>query len=247
MTRSNHRNFVLGILLIIQITFLPGLSRSQQPNDTQQKSPPGAGDIPSSNSGPILIQAKDPKKLTPLERAYLDVFSILSEDNSCSRFYGGTAATVALTGMVGRLRTTYFDPHIAIRMKGETTVFQDARTGFMFRLFSTAEVNSGGSFYRGNTLYDARLPLIAHFQPNTKEARATILLHELGHLVRKVDNRWLLQDDGSDFDLSRRNTDVVLKFCREQILALDNLSPAEKLARLPGPPPTGLASAGNGP
>ncbi len=247
MTRGNHRNFVLCILLVIQITFLPGLSWSQQPNDTQQKSTPGAEDISSSDSGPTLVQAKDPKKLTQLERAYLDVFSILSEDNSCSRFYGGQKATVALTGMVGRLRSTYFDPHIAIRMKGETTIFQDARTGFSFRLFSIAEVNSGGSFYRGNTLYEARLPLIAHFQPNTKEARATILLHELGHLVRTAKNGWLLQDDGTDFDLSRRNTDVVLKYCREQVLALDNLSPAEKLAKLTTPPPANLASAGNGP
>jgi len=193
------------------------------------------------------VQAKDPKKLTPLERAYLDVFSILSDDNSCSRFYGGPAATVALTALVGRLRSTYFDPHIAIRMKGDTTIFQDARTGFSFRLFATAEVNTGGSFYRGNTLYEARLPLIAHFPPNTKEARATILLHELGHLLRTAHNSWLLQDDGTDFDLSRRNTDVVLKFCREQIVALDNLSPAEKLARLPAAPPANLASAGNKP
>jgi hypothetical protein len=246
VTRGNHQNFVPRILLVIQIIFFPGLGLSQQPNDKQQKVP-GVDDIPSVNSGPILLQAKDPKKLTALERAYLDVFSILSEDNSCSRFYGGLPATVALTAMVGKLRLTYFDPHIAIRMKGETTIFQDARTGFSFRLFSTAEVNSGGSFYRGNSLYEARLPLIAHFPPNTKEARATILLHELGHLVRTADSLWLLKDDGTDFDQSRKNTDVVLKFCREQILALDNQSPGEKLAKLQVPPPATLVSAGNGP
>ncbi|HKE58351.1 MAG TPA: hypothetical protein VKB46_16685 [Pyrinomonadaceae bacterium] len=246
MTRGNHRNFVSHLLLVIQITVLPGLVLSQQSSDKQRKSP-GVGDIPSVNSGPVLVQAKDPKKLSPLERAYLDVFSILSDDNSCSRFYGGLPATVALTAMVGKLRPTYFDPHIAIRMKGDTTIFQDARTGFSFRLFSTAEVNSGGSFYRGNTLYEARLPLIAHFPPNTKEARATILLHELGHLVRTADNGWLLKDDGTDFDLSRKNTDVVLKFCREQILTLDNQSAAEKLTKLQVPSPATLVSAGNGP
>jgi hypothetical protein len=245
VTRGNNQNFVLRILLVIQITFLPGLISAQQRHDNDERS--GIEDVLSANSGPTLVQAKDPKKLTQLEKAYLDVFSILSEDNSCSGFYGGRAATVVLTKMVSRMRSTYFDPHIAIRMKGETTVFQDARTGFSFRLFATAEVNSGGSFYRGNTLYETRLPLIANFQPNTKEARVTILLHELGHLVRNTDKHWLLEDDGTDFDQSRKNTDVVLKVCREQILSLDKLSTAQKLARFQPPQSGSLASVGNGP
>jgi hypothetical protein len=89
--------------------------------------------------------------------------------------------------------------------------------------------------------------LIAYFQPNTKEARATILLHELGHLVRTADYSWLLKDDGTDLEQSRKNTDVVLKICRAQILSLDNQSAAEKLARLAVSPRGALASAGNEP
>ena len=36
------------------------------------------------------------------------------------------------------------------------------------------------------------VPGVGAFQPNTREARTLILLHELAHLIRGKDGRWLI-------------------------------------------------------
>ena len=146
-----------------------------------------------------LLPFADLRKPTLLEKAYLDAYIILKEDNSCSRFYSGPSAISALNELVRRLTPTYFNRAIALRMRGTTTWVQDNRTGRYYRLFEKAEVNLNSSFYKGNSsVSEPRTPTIGYFQPNTREARVTILLHELGHLLRKPNKEWVLPDDGAD-------------------------------------------------
>jgi hypothetical protein len=54
----------------------------------------------------------------------------------------------------------------------------------------------------------------------TRPARALILLHELGHLIRGEDGKWLLPDDGNDDRQSRANTQRVQAVCRAQLATL---------------------------
>ena len=170
------------------------------------------------------------RKPTLVEKAYLDAYTILKEDNSCSRFYSGPSAISALNQLVRNLTPTYFNRAIALRMRGTTISVQDNRTGRYYRLFEKAEVNLNGAFYKGNSWVSGpRTPPIGYFQPNTREARVTILLHELGHLLTKPDKDWVLPDDGADPEISRQNTNRVIDACRDQIEALSHLSFEQEL------------------
>jgi len=176
-----------------------------------------------------LLPFADLRKPTLVERAYLDAYTILKEDNSCSRFYSGPSAINALNQLVRSLTPTYFNRAIALRMMGPTTWIQNYRTGRSFRLFEKAEVNLNSSFYKGNSVFGPKNPTIGYFQPNTREARVTILLHELGHLLTKPDKQWVLPDDGADPEISRKNTNRVIDACRHQIRGLSQLSFEQQL------------------
>jgi hypothetical protein len=178
---------------------------------------------------PALLTSKNPQKLSILDKAYLDVFVILREDNACSRLYGGPPAIEALDELVRKLRPTYLESHIAVRMSGPITTVQNNRTGFSFRMFDKVEINLAGSFYRGNSYSNEQVPLVANYPPNTRKTRVALLLHELGHLVRGADKKWLLSDDGHDLDLSLKNTDYVVGVCRNQIESVTQMSVAEQL------------------
>jgi hypothetical protein len=65
---------------------------------------------------------------------------------------------------------------------------------------------------------------IGHYPANTREARVAMLLHELGHLLRGADGRWLLQDDAGDRLQIAANTATIMRQCSEQI----------KMLRVPG-------------
>ena len=56
-----------------------------------------------------------------------------------------------------------------------------------------------------------------------------VFLHELGHLVRGADNKWLLTDDGNDSSQSLDNTERIISACREQITSLAGLTAAQEL------------------
>jgi len=145
----------------------------------------------------------------------------------------------ALNQLVGNLTSTYFNRAIALRMRGATTSVQNSRTGRSYRLFEKAEINLSGSFYKGNySTSEARTPAIGYFQPNTREARVTILLHELGHILMKPNKEWVLPDDGADPEISRQNTNRVIDACRDQIRRLSRLSLEQELmgARTAAPP-----------
>lgn len=154
-----------------------------------------------------------------LGRAYLDAFTILSADNSCSRFFGGAlGATLVLNKLGDQLQTTLLDdPAVGIRMRGQVTTYRDMPTGVSYRLFDKAMINTQGPFYpnrRVNAL------TVGSFWQNSREARTLMLLHELAHLIKGADGSWLIPDDAGDAHLSQRNTATIEAACRAQIRAL---------------------------
>jgi hypothetical protein len=175
---------------------------------------------------PTALKSRDPQKLGVIDRAYLDAFTILNDENPCSQFFGGRYAIKALTELILQLKPKYMDKNIAIRMSGETTTIQSQATGFSFRIFEKAEVNLGGSFFQ-NTPHSF---VTSSFRPNTRETRVVVLLHELGHLVKASGNRWVLPDDGGNISLSLKNTEQVVSVCKQQIESLSKLTASQQLA-----------------
>ena len=156
-------------------------------------------------------------------KAYADVYRILSVDNECSRYYGGpTRAALVFNQLAGQLRPERLPgARTGSRMSGDYTNMTHAPTGHTYRLFEKAVLNSDGPFYRRQiSSADVAVPGVGRFAPATREARALILLHELGHLVRDAGGEWLLKDDGRDATLSARNTELVEDKCGAQIRAL---------------------------
>jgi len=164
-------------------------------------------------------------RLSPLESAYLDAFSILREDNTCSRFYGGPQVIEVLNELKKQLTTTNLSNTIAVRMSGPTMSVTSLKYGISYRLFEKAELNLRGSFYHANTFrYEQSVPAVGGFAPNSREARVTILLHELGHLIAKSHLAWLLPNDGGDELLSHKNTEQIIAVCGQQIKQLSGAS-----------------------
>jgi hypothetical protein len=179
---------------------------------------------------PELLSLPIARKLTDLEEAYLDSYSILKQDNTCSEFFGGPRAIEVLNELTKQIRPAYLDRRVGLRMMGETTSVLNFRTGFKYRLFEKAEVNLNGPFYQVSGLPNSpKVPSIGTFPPSSREARVTLLLHELGHLIEKPDNQWLLRDDGKDTWQSEENTRRVIEACGKQIRELHKFSFDEEL------------------
>ncbi len=171
-------------------------------------------------------------KLPHVEETYLDVLSILSENNDCTRFYGGSAAIEALNELTERLVPSYLDPSIALRMKGRTASARNVRNGFAYRLWEKAELNLNGPFVKSKNLVgQVRVSDVGDYAPNTREARAAILLHEIGHMIQRADGKMVLPDDGTNVNVSQQNTWRVIAVCREQINNLDQVSHLDRLRR----------------
>jgi hypothetical protein len=211
-----------GWLLIIEglaqqqpRTVLPPLTNSNQSDsETNTTSKPS---LPEALSTPRA------SPLTPLDEAYLDVFSILKEDSTCSAFYGGPAAVVVLNRLRQQIKPARMELEsgLGLRMSGKTITITSFPHRLSFRLFATAQLNLAGPFYRSSS-YSGQS--IGGFLPNTREARATILLHELGHLIQRPDQQWVLPDDGGKKDLSQKNTARVVTACGKQINGLKGSS-----------------------
>jgi hypothetical protein len=58
-----------------------------------------------------------------------------------------------------------------------------------------------------------------------------IFLHELGHVVKGRDGKWLLPSDGHDMALSGRNSTAVEKVCGDEIKGLSTSEAASSLAK----------------
>jgi len=154
-----------------------------------------------------------------LGSAYYDTLSILSTPNECSDFFGGPAASVDIfNGLIGKVRKEYIPASIGIRMSGDAVNVFNMRTKSKYRLYNKVAINANGPFYRRtNSVSQATMPRIGTFEPNTKEARVLMFLHELGHIVKGEGGKWLLPDDGRDEMQSRDNTRKIQDVCGEQI------------------------------
>jgi hypothetical protein len=153
--------------------------------------------------------------------SYADVFKILKDENSCSDFFGGPRLSLTVFNRLAlQLRSRRLGSGmLAVLMSGSYTVFKDTDTGASYRLFEEAVINSEGPFaLRGPSTWSSRLQ-IGRFPAETRQAKALILLHELGHLVG-TRGGWVLPDDGGDARQSERNTEAVESRCVKQLLAL---------------------------
>ena len=167
---------------------------------------------------PVVLVKKD----WSLTQAYVDVFKILSDQNTCSNFYGGSSvATTALNDFVALVKAQPMSREVSFQMAGPSVLIRNAVTGKSYRLFNTTLVNTNGSFYQRRMETLRRFPSdIGSFAAGSRQARALILLHELGHLIRGEDGEWLLPDDGHNGEQSKANTLRVQQACRAQLESL---------------------------
>lgn len=170
---------------------------------------------------PVLpLFSSSTRQLTLIDKSYLDAYAILRERNSCSRFFGGPRpATGVLNYLYPRLKTTTLGENgIGIIMSGPITFGTDAQTGLSYRLFKEALVNLRGPFYQSvNSRSRGFFHKVGYYFANTREARVTMLLHELGHLLPDSKGGWLLPDDGGNYLQVAANTATIMERCSEQI------------------------------
>jgi hypothetical protein len=162
------------------------------------------------------------KKDWGLKQAYSDVFRILSQQNPCSSFYGGPrAATTVLNDFVVLVKPQPMLRQVTFQMVGTSRLIRDPATGASYRLFDRTLVNTDGSFYQRRVELMREYPSdIGAFAPGSRQARALILLHELGHLIQGENGDWLIPDDGHNGPQSKANTLRVQQACRVQLETL---------------------------
>lgn len=148
---------------------------------------------------------------------YRHVFEILSTDNSCSDFYGGPVKAAETFNQFAKQikRGRLANPRVALRMTGTYTHYTNHTTGASYRLFEEATLNNDGPI----TGQAARM-YVGSYPGYTPQARALVLLHELGHLVPGRGGGWLLPNDGDDAVTSAYNTRLIEIRCGAQLNAL---------------------------
>ena len=166
-----------------------------------------------------------------LASAYFDTMGILSTNNECSRFFGGPAVAVdAFSRLAGRVRKDHTAPEIGMGMSGATENFFNVQTKQEYRLFEKVVLNANGPFYRGQAAGSAPARRLGSFEPNTRAARALIFLHELGHMVKGANGKWLLPNDGGNEGLSRRNSITIENVCADELHGLGGSQAGRDLA-----------------
>lgn len=189
---------------------------------------PERAETPPRTSKPVPVEpAPLPPPLAEDEKlfdaeSYRDVYKILRDENPCSRFFGGSAkALEAFNRFAGKLeRKPLGDERIVLQMDGRYTRFSNAETGATYRIFDRAAINSEGPFFRRTQTAGKMRLLVGKYPAHTRQARALVLLHELGHLVTDERGAWLLPNDGNNAEQSERNTRKVEDKCFREIKAL---------------------------
>ena len=168
---------------------------------------------------PLVVTKKD----WNITQAYIDVFKILSDQNTCSDFYRGPrTATTVLNGFVRRVKSQSLLRDVSFEMVGSPRIIRDPATGASYRLFEKTMVNINGSFYQRRADPMRKFPSdVGNFAPGSRAARALILLHELGHLIQDENGEWLIPDDGFDGRQSKENTLRVQQACRKELNKLN--------------------------
>lgn len=172
----------------------------------------------NGESRPVTIE-----KDWDITQAYIDVFKILNNQNTCSEFYRGPrTATTVLNGFVTRVKSQSLMREVSFQMAGSRHIIRDPATGTSYRLFEKTMVNTNGSFYQRRADPMRKFPSnVGNFAPGSRAARALILLHELGHLIQGENGDWLIPDDGYDGTQSKANTLRVQQVCRKELNALN--------------------------
>jgi len=161
--------------------------------------------------------------------SYYDTLRIVSVKNNCSDFFGGPEAAVdVFNRLIGQVKKHYGSTDIAMEMSGSISNVLDARTQKQSRTFDKVKLNANGPFYRSRPNVETR---VGSYRPNTREARVLIFLHEMGHVVRGADGKWLLPNDGDDESLSKRNSSTIESICGNEINGLSHSATATILAR----------------
>lgn len=200
-------------------------------DDARNVVEPTSVPVPSAPS-PLISQDK------VLGSAYYDAVSILGSNNPCSDFFGGPDSVEVFNELVSRIRKDELSVGIGMRMSGPTTNVYNARTKKNYRIFDKVALNSRGPFYRKNAaLWEPSVPMVGSFKPSTKEVRALILLHELGHVMKGSDGHWLLPDDGKDEGLSRANSQRIEAVCQDEINSLSKAPAMKDLGKYKDPDP----------
>lgn len=153
-----------------------------------------------------------------LGAAYYDTLSILRTTNECSEFFGGSLNSIEIfNSLIAKVRKEYLSSSVGIRMSGTTINVSNALTNSKYRLFDKVSINANGPFYRRKQVGQGGVPGIGSFQPNSKEGRVLMFLHELGHVIKDQSGKWLLPDDGRDDLISRSNTRKIEDICGTQL------------------------------
>ena len=187
--------------------------------NAQQK----AVDLTAQRDNAARLRPVAHKGVEPLEQAFQDAITILSKNNSCSRFFGGpNAAEEVLFRLATQFQIHLLrDSRTGIEMSGNFTYFDQTEKHAGYRLFAAATINTRGPFFKAKVFpAEPFVPRVGSFEPNTREARVLMLLHELAHLVRGQDGNWLIPDDGNAPVLSKQNTALIESQCKVQILWL---------------------------
>ncbi len=212
-----HRFLLVTAFLITAEIVAPNLTANAQPK---------AVDLTAKGNNAISEARLTPvahRRAEPLEQAFQDAISILSKNNSCSRFFGDTKAAAEV---LSRLATQFQihllrDSRTGIKMSGNFTSFGQTEKLGGYRLFAAATINTRGPFLKAKVFSaEPYVPPVGSFLPNTREARVLMLLHELAHLVKGQNGSWLIPDDGNAPALSKQNTALIESQCRTQILSL---------------------------
>ncbi|HJP95615.1 MAG TPA: hypothetical protein VJ875_26945 [Pyrinomonadaceae bacterium] len=182
----------------------------------------------NDDSKPVAIEEDGPHALVledkdwNVTQAYSDVFRILSDQNTCSSFYGGPRrATTVLNDFVRLVKTRALSREVSFQMRGRARFIFNSHSEVFYRLFDKTLVNINGSFYQRRANPMNIFPSnVGDFSPGTRQARALILLHELGHLIQGESGDWLIPDDGFNGSLSKANTQRVQQACRAQLESL---------------------------
>jgi hypothetical protein len=163
-------------------------------------------------------------------RAREGVLAILRADNACTEWFASKDATPAATF---QSLSFILDKH------GPQDIFESAlaesillwRQPYVARAtqdggpHTAITINANGAFYRpqGNVLKvfqeggpvqsdGSRLLTVGSYRGDTLQAEMVTLLHELGHIID------LLPEDADNLDgKSVKNTDAVLRHCREEV------------------------------
>jgi hypothetical protein len=157
-----------------------------------------------------------------LSKAYYDTIGVLNTPGPCSDFFGGSGTAMqVLDELVSHVKRDYVAPSVGMHMGGDYINVLDASTQKSYRLFDKVSINGNGPFYKqkfGNA--SQTVPGVGSFRPNSREVRVLILLHELAHLIKGADGKWLVPDDGKDDDISRANSQKIEDLCGSEIRGL---------------------------